>query len=96
MTLWYTDLKRIMIFRVKDKLESSGPDDTLTLNEVYKTYQLRFENNKPLGIKEFYTVLKIALPQANQPAELDLESVKLHNIKYKLSKLDYLHFKSNG
>ncbi|KAH8548593.1 hypothetical protein BGW37DRAFT_505492 [Umbelopsis sp. PMI_123] len=70
---------------VKDKLESSGPDDTLTLNEVYKTYQLRFENNKPLGIKEFYTVLKIALPQANQPAELDLESVKLHNIKYKLT-----------
>ncbi|CAO3659437.1 unnamed protein product [Umbelopsis ramanniana] len=73
---------------VKDKLEPSGPEDTLTLGEVYKTYQVRFENNKPLGIKEFYTVLKIALPQANQPAELELENVKLQNIKYK-SRLDF-------
>jgi len=63
----------------------------LTLGEVYKTYQGRFENNKPLGIKEFYTVLKIALPQANQPAELELENVKLQNIKYKSSKYRRLY-----
>ncbi|GAB5593095.1 Chromatin structure-remodeling complex protein rsc9 [Umbelopsis nana] len=68
---------------VKDMLESAGPERTLLLGEVYKKYQAQFGISKPLGIKEFYTVLKIALPQANRQDEQDLENIALQNIKYR-------------
>lgn len=64
-------------------LESAGPERTLLLGEVYKKYQAQFGISKPLGIKEFYTVLKIALPQANRQDEQDLENIALQNIKYR-------------
>lgn len=68
--------------RVKDRLQSAGPDGTLVLGDVYRTYQARFGSNKPLGMREFYTVLKIALPQGEQAEDHELNTVVLRNIMW--------------
>lgn len=55
--------------------------------EVFKDYQNLFGTEKPLGIKEFYTVLKIAFPQppaveaAFTTSEAPLGTV-LQHVKY--------------
>ncbi|KAJ2959552.1 hypothetical protein NQZ79_g4988 [Umbelopsis isabellina] len=67
---------------VKDRLQSAGPDGTLVLGDVYRTYQARFGSNKPLGMREFYTVLKIALPQGEKAEDHELNTVVLKNIMW--------------
>jgi hypothetical protein len=72
----------IILCRVKDRLQSAGPDGTLVLGDVYETYQARFGSNKPLGMREFYTVLKIALPQGEKAEDHELNIVVLRNIMW--------------
>jgi hypothetical protein len=68
-------------------LTTGGAEDKIALNEVFSSYQKLFGTEKPLGIKEFYTVLKIAFPQpasveeafANGPKSLE---TVLCNVKY--------------
>ncbi|KAI9010843.1 hypothetical protein CLU79DRAFT_772916 [Phycomyces nitens] len=73
---------------LKERLESATIEDTLVLKAIYSQYQTLFGLEKPLGVKEFYTVLKIAFPQppsveatvANGASPL--EDLVLHNVKY--------------
>ncbi|ORE07834.1 hypothetical protein BCV72DRAFT_100194 [Rhizopus microsporus var. microsporus] len=72
---------------LKDQLTTGGAEDKIALNEIFSSYQKLFGTEKPLGIKEFYTVLKIAFPQpasveeafANGPKSLE---TVLCNVKY--------------
>jgi hypothetical protein len=48
---------------LKDQLITGGEQDIIILKDVFGEYQKLFGNEKPLGMKEFYTVLKIAFPQ---------------------------------
>ncbi|KAI8378227.1 hypothetical protein EDC96DRAFT_493997 [Choanephora cucurbitarum] len=73
---------------LKDQLLSgSTTEDQIVLREVFEAYQKLFGSEKPLGMKEFYTVLKIAFPQpaaveesfTKQPNPLD---TVLQNVRY--------------
>ncbi|KAI8080770.1 uncharacterized protein B0P05DRAFT_539550 [Gilbertella persicaria] len=48
---------------LKDQLLSGAVEDEIVLREIFEAYQKLFGSEKPLGMKEFYTVLKIAFPQ---------------------------------
>ncbi|KAI7863943.1 hypothetical protein BDF14DRAFT_1838773 [Spinellus fusiger] len=73
---------------LKERLQGAGIEDTLVLKTIYSQYQALFGAEKPLGVKEFYTVLKIAFPQpssveakvANGTTPLD--ELVLHNVRY--------------
>ncbi|KAL0082340.1 C2H2-type zinc finger transcription factor [Phycomyces blakesleeanus] len=73
---------------LKERLESATIEDTLILKAIYSQYQTLFGLEKPLGVKEFYTVLKIAFPQPPSveatvaSGAAPLEDLVLHNIKY--------------
>ncbi|KAI8984216.1 hypothetical protein BDF20DRAFT_905241 [Mycotypha africana] len=47
---------------LKDKFELAGPNNELSLDDMYLLYETRFGHEKALRIKDFYTVLKIAFP----------------------------------
>lgn len=66
---------------------AGGEEDIIVFKDIFSDYQKLFGSEKPLGMKEFYTVLKIAFPQ---PAAVEesitssgtpLETV-LQNVKY--------------
>ncbi|KAI9274069.1 hypothetical protein EDC94DRAFT_593711 [Helicostylum pulchrum] len=72
---------------LKDQLLSGSEQDIIVLKDIFHDYQKLFGSEKPLGMKEFYTVLKIAFPQ---PAAVEesvassatpLETV-LQNVRY--------------
>ncbi|KAF7731764.1 Chromatin structure-remodeling complex protein rsc9 [Apophysomyces ossiformis] len=69
-------------------LGCAGLEDKIALKEIYSEYQNLFGTEKPLGVKEFYTVLKIAFPQpsaveaAASSGSVPLETLTLQNIKY--------------
>ncbi|CAO3651172.1 unnamed protein product [Mucor hiemalis] len=72
---------------LKDQLLAGGEEDIIVFKDIFSDYQKLFGSEKPLGMKEFYTVLKIAFPQ---PAAVEesitssgtpLETV-LQNVKY--------------
>ncbi|KAI9495610.1 hypothetical protein BDB00DRAFT_206744 [Zychaea mexicana] len=71
---------------LKEKLAKAGLEDKIELKEVFGLYMSLFGNEKPLGLKEFYTVLKIAFPQPkeveNAVASGQLDSLTLQNVKY--------------
>jgi hypothetical protein len=68
-------------------LSSPSEEDKIVLKEVFNDYQNLFGTEKPLGMKEFYTVLKIAFPQppavevSFTTSEAPLDTV-LQNVKY--------------
>lgn len=76
---------------LKEKLVKAGEEDTMALKQIFSEYLELFGSEKPLAVKEFYTVLKIAFPQ---PASVEqsvanssnttamLNDVVLRNIKY--------------
>ncbi|KAI7900019.1 uncharacterized protein BX663DRAFT_519331 [Cokeromyces recurvatus] len=72
---------------LKDQLMNGTEDDKILLKEIFNAYQKLFGTEKPLGMKEFYTVLKIAFPQPSIVEEFfssspaPLETV-LQNVKY--------------
>lgn len=72
---------------MKDQLINGDENEKIMLKEVFGSYQKLFGTEKPLGLKEFYTVLKIAFPQPSSVEESfangenPLETV-LCNIKY--------------
>ncbi|KAG1046072.1 hypothetical protein G6F43_011175 [Rhizopus delemar] len=72
---------------LKDQLINGDENEKIVLKEVFGSYQKLFGTEKPLGLKEFYTVLKIAFPQPSSVEESfangenPLETV-LCNIKY--------------
>lgn len=73
---------------IKEKLISATIDDAIPLKELFTTYRELFGKDKPLGIKEFYTVLKIAYPQPQsveknvQNNTCPMDELILRNIKY--------------
>lgn len=72
---------------LKDQLISGTENDKIILKEVFDNYQKLFGTEKPLGSKEFYTVLKIAFPQPSIVEETFTNSatpleVVLCNVKY--------------
>lgn len=76
-----------MNIRLKDQLISGTENDKIILKEVFDNYQKLFGTEKPLGSKEFYTVLKIAFPQPSIVEETFTNSatpleVVLCNVKY--------------
>ncbi|KAI8378016.1 uncharacterized protein BYT42DRAFT_614646 [Radiomyces spectabilis] len=72
---------------LREKFVSGSADDTFVLKDIYGLYRDLFGAEKPLGVKEFYTVLKIAHPQpasteANMAnGSVALQDVTLHNMK---------------
>ncbi|OAD76410.1 C2H2-type zinc finger transcription factor [Phycomyces blakesleeanus NRRL 1555(-)] len=50
---------------LKDKFEVADPMTVLSLDDMYLLYEMRFDHEKALKIKDFYTVLKIAFPVAS-------------------------------
>lgn len=72
---------------LKDQLITGGPEDIIILKDIFGDYQKLFGTEKPLGMKEFYTVLKIAFPQppaveeAFNSSGAPLDTV-LQNVKY--------------
>lgn len=48
---------------LKDQLLNGSEADKIILKDIFNEYQKLFGTEKPLGLKEFYTVLKIAFPQ---------------------------------
>lgn len=50
---------------LKDKFELSSACSELSLDDMYLLYEMRFGHEKALRMKEFYTVLRIAFPIAN-------------------------------
>ncbi|KAI9246052.1 hypothetical protein BDA99DRAFT_268320 [Phascolomyces articulosus] len=71
---------------LKEKLVKAELEDKMELNEIFGQYRGLFGTEKPLGLKEFYTVLKIAFPQ---PKEVEhavatghVNSLILQNVKY--------------
>ncbi|KAG2237285.1 hypothetical protein BDF21DRAFT_377330 [Thamnidium elegans] len=72
---------------LKDQLLSGSEQDIIVLKDIFHDYQKLFGSEKPLGMKEFYTVLKIAFPQpaaveesvANCPTPLE---TVLQNVRY--------------
>ncbi|KAG0165377.1 Chromatin structure-remodeling complex protein rsc9 [Apophysomyces sp. BC1034] len=73
---------------LKEKLLGASLEDKLALKDIYLKYQTLFGAEKPLGVKEFYTVLKIAFPQppaveaAASTGSTPLDTLMLQNIKY--------------
>ena len=72
--------------RLKEKLVKAGLEDKIELNEIFGLYKELFGTEKPLGLKEFYTVLKIAFPQPkhveNAVANGQIDTLILQNVKY--------------
>jgi hypothetical protein len=72
---------------LKDQLLTGGEEDIIIFKDIFSEYQKLFGSEKPLGMKEFYTVLKIAFPQPPSVEEsitssaVPLETV-LQNVKY--------------
>ncbi|KAI8985175.1 hypothetical protein BDB01DRAFT_789191 [Pilobolus umbonatus] len=72
---------------LKDQLLNGGSEDVIVFKSIFGDYQKLFGDEKPLGMKEFYTVLKIAFPQppsveeSVNNGENSLETV-LQNVKY--------------
>lgn len=72
---------------LKDQLLSGSEEDIIVLKDIFNDYQKLFGSEKPLGMKEFYTVLKIAFPQPPAVEEsvtnsaTPLETV-LQNVRY--------------
>ncbi|CAO3639456.1 unnamed protein product [Cunninghamella echinulata] len=72
---------------LKELLRSSDEGDTIPLNDIYNKYHYIFGSEKPLELKELYTVLKIAF---RQPPEVEkaaagpapLNELRLKNIIY--------------
>ncbi|KAI9485941.1 MAG: hypothetical protein EXX96DRAFT_547084 [Benjaminiella poitrasii] len=72
---------------LKDQLMNGTEEDKISLKEIFNEYQKLFGVEKPLGMKEFYTVLKIAFPQppaveeffSTSPTPLE---TALQNVKY--------------
>lgn len=58
---WLTTFS--LALRLKDQLLNGSETDRIVLKEIFAEYQKLFGTEKPLGLKEFYTVLKIAFPQ---------------------------------
>lgn len=52
-----------IFIRLKDQLLNGSEADKIILKDIFNEYQKLFGTEKPLGLKEFYTVLKIAFPQ---------------------------------
>lgn len=74
-------------FRLKDQLIVGGESDTVSFKEIFNSYRGLFEAEKPLGMKEFYTVLKIAFPQPPNVEEAFTNNASpidttLQNVKY--------------
>ncbi|KAI7853836.1 hypothetical protein BDC45DRAFT_145451 [Circinella umbellata] len=83
---------------LKEKLEKAGLEDKIELNEIFGLYRGLFGTEKPLGLKEFYTVLKIAFPQPKHVeaafASGQIDTLILQNVKYApLRSLDELKCK---
>lgn len=63
----------------------------LSLDDVYLLYKMRFDHEKPLKLKEFYTVLKIAFPiattgsESSQPGSAVLEGTTIRGLQVKLN-----------
>jgi hypothetical protein len=83
-------IQHFLIFihaRLKDQLLSGADENTILFKDLFNEYQKLFGTEKPLGVKEFYTVLKIAFPQppavemAVTTGENPLETV-LQNVRY--------------
>ncbi|KAI8141943.1 hypothetical protein BJV82DRAFT_616529 [Fennellomyces sp. T-0311] len=75
---------------LKEKLVKAGLDDKMELKDIFAQYKELFGTEKPLGLKEFYTVLKIAFPQP-PPVEAavasgQMDDLVLQNVKYAPSK----------
>lgn len=76
-----------MYHRLKDQLLTGGEEEIIIFKDIFTEYQKLFGSEKPLGMKEFYTVLKIAFPQPPSVEEsithsaTPLETV-LQNVKY--------------
>lgn len=75
------------LFRLKDQLLSGGDEDIIILKDIFNDYQKLFGSEKPLGMKEFYTVLKIAFPQPPSVEESVTNSATpldtvLQNVRY--------------
>ncbi|KAG2205434.1 hypothetical protein INT47_007219 [Mucor saturninus] len=56
---------------LKDKFELSNACSELSLDDMYLLYEMRFGHEKALRMKEFYTVLRIAFPIANNGSFVD-------------------------
>jgi hypothetical protein len=57
-----------MHIRLKDKFELADASSTLSLDDMYLLYEIRFGHECALRIKDFYTVLKIAFPKTSTTA----------------------------
>lgn len=76
----------LLFHRLKDQLLNGSETDKIILKDIFTEYQKLFGTEKPLGLKEFYTVLKIAFPQppsveesfnGSEPVNTVLSNVKL-------------------
>ena len=87
---WNDRLKKLMRIRLKEKLVKAGLEDKMELKDIFAQYKDLFGTEKPLGLKEFYTVLKIAFPQPppveSAVASGQMDDLVLQNVKYAPSK----------
>ncbi|CEG67775.1 hypothetical protein RMATCC62417_04154 [Rhizopus microsporus] len=76
---------------LKDRFELTQSNSELSLDDVYLLYKMRFDHEKPLKLKEFYTVLKIAFPiattgsESSQPGSAVLEGTTIRGLQVKLN-----------
>ncbi|CDH56889.1 hypothetical protein RO3G_07482 [Lichtheimia corymbifera JMRC:FSU:9682] len=74
---------------LKDKFEVSAQSSVLSLDDMYLLYEMRFGQEGALKMKDFYTVLKIAFPEAsaadNSQSGMILEGTLVRGIQIKMT-----------